>query len=199
MNKIIAILRGVQTHEVQAVGEALVQEGITNIEVTLNSRDPLESIRILARSLGNEANIGAGTVTRVEEVGEAQAAGAQYVVSPNCNAAVIRETKRCGMGSYPGVFTATDCFEAIENGADALKLYPAERVGFEGYNALKAVLPTDCQVLAVGGLKIDDLPCWIEAGIDGFGLGGLLYNPGMSASDVRQAARHVLQSCENAA
>ena len=108
MRNLIAILRGVKPTEVEAIGDALVNAGITRIEVPLNSPDPLESIRLLVKRFNGRAQLGAGTVLSVEEVEAVADTGAGLIVSPNANPDVIAATKRRGMASYPGVFTPTE-------------------------------------------------------------------------------------------
>lgn len=186
---IIAILRGVRPDEVIAIGEALLAAGIDRIEVPLNSPDPLASIAALAENLGERALVGAGTVLTADQVREVHAAGGRLIVSPNFDADVVRETKRLGMQSWPGVFTASECFSALAAGADGLKMFPAFKLGTDGLKALRDVLPAKAQVFAVGGVGAEDLGDWLKAGANGFGIGGALYKPGMSAEDVGEKAR----------
>jgi 2-dehydro-3-deoxyphosphogalactonate aldolase len=187
--RLIAILRGLTPDEAEAVGEALVAGGIASIEVPLNSPSPLDSIARLARRLGGRAEIGAGTVLTAGEVGTVRAAGGTFVVSPNCDPDVIAATKAAGLGSYPGVFTATEAFAALKAGADALKLFPVSVLGPEGVTALKAVLPRDAPLYAVGGVEAANLEAYAAAGCAGFGIGSSLYRPGRSAAEVGAAAR----------
>jgi len=140
--KIVAILRGVKPAEVTEIAAALIEAGVSTIEVPLNSPQPFESIALLARAFGEEALIGAGTVITPEEADQVAAAGGRLVVSPNCDAAVIARTLELGMRSMPGVYTATECFTAIKAGAGVLKLFPANLAGPEGLKALKAVSPS---------------------------------------------------------
>ncbi|MDT1062827.1 2-dehydro-3-deoxy-6-phosphogalactonate aldolase [Paracoccus sp. CPCC 101403] len=189
---IIAILRGLTPTDALAVGEALIDAGIDRIEVPLNSSDPLESIRLMATAFAGRATIGAGTVLTVEDVARVADVGGRMIVSPNTNPEVIRETRRLGLESYPGVFTATECFAAIAAGATGLKLFPADQAGTVALKALRAVLPRDMSVYAVGGVGPNNFADWIAAGAQGFGIGSSLYKPGDSADQVGQRAREMV-------
>ena len=189
---IIAILRGVSPEDVVSVCAALVEEGITRIEVPLNSPNPLDSIKRAAEHFGADAEIGAGTVLTLADVDNVHAAKGTFIVSPNCEPELIARTRALGMGSYPGVFTPTECFAAIRAGASGLKIFPAEVMGPAGIKALRAVLPRDMAVYAVGGAGPDNFAEYIHAGCTGFGLGSYLYKPGASADDVRARARAVV-------
>ena len=186
---LIAILRGVTPDEAVAIGEALIGAGIDRIEVPLNSPDPVESVRRMADALGDRATIGAGTVLTPDDVARVADAGGRMIVSPNADPAVIRATKDRGLASYPGVFTATECFAALAAGADGLKVFPASMMGTGGLSALMAVLPKGTEVYAVGGVGPSDFAAWRRAGATGFGLGSSLYRPGQDAGTVAAAAR----------
>ena len=186
---LIAILRGVTPDEAVAIGEALIGAGIDRIEVPLNSPDPVESVRRMADALGDRATIGAGTVLTPDDVARVADAGGRMIVSPNADPAVMRATKDRGLASYPGVFTATECFAALAAGADGLKVFPASMMGTGGLSALMAVLPKGTEVYAVGGVGPSDFAAWRQAGAAGFGLGSSLYRPGQDAGTVAAAAR----------
>jgi 2-dehydro-3-deoxyphosphogalactonate aldolase len=190
--QIIAILRGIKPAEVSDVCQALIGAGITMIEVPLNSPDPLDSIAGAAKEFGNSAAIGAGTVLTPEEVDAVHAAGGSFIVSPDCNPDVIRRTRKQGLSSYPGVFTPTEAFAAIQAGATGLKFFPADLIGPSGIRAMKAVLPPEMPVYAVGGAGPDNFKDYFAAGCAGFGIGSYLYKPGFTGKDVAQRAAGVV-------
>ena len=196
---IIAILRGIRPEEAVPVGQALIDAGIDRIEVPLNSPDPLDSISRLAGAFGQQAQIGAGTVLTPVEVREIHAAGGQLIVSPNFDTDVVAETKALDMQSFPGVFTATECFAALKAGADGLKIFPAFKLGTDGLKALRDVLPKDCPVYAVGGVGVDDISAWRIAGANGFGIGGALYKPGATPDEIAGKARAFVAAFDAAA
>lgn len=195
---LIAILRGLTPGEAAPIGTALFAAGITTIEVPLNSPDPLTSIRVLKTTLGAAATIGAGTVLAPDQVNEVADAGGEIIVSPNCDPAVIAQTKARGLQSWPGVFTPTEAFAALKAGADGLKLFPGSMAGPGGLKALRAVLPQGTQVYAVGGAGPDNFADWIQAGADGFGLGTALYAPGLSADEVAARAHCIVAAYQGA-
>lgn len=191
---LIAILRGVTPDAVLDIGEALVAAGIEIVEVPLNSPDPLRSIERLARHLGAQALIGAGTVLTAEAVRQVQGAGGRLIVSPDTNPEVIGATKTAGLTSYPGVMTPSECFAALRAGADALKIFPGSLVGPAGLQAIRAVLPAGTRTLAVGGAGPDSFAAWKAAGADGFGIGSALYRPGDSAATVQARAQAIVRA-----
>ena len=189
---LIAILRGITPAEASAIMEALIAAGIGLIEVPLNSPDPIESIKIMAKAAGGRARIGAGTVLSIADVANVKLAGGQIIVSPNSDAAVIRATKSAGLDSYPGVFTATEALAAIAAGADALKFFPADLLGPKGIKAIGTILPKDVPLLAVGGVDAGNIADYLKAGVAGFGIGTSIYKPGISAEEAGKRAREMV-------
>lgn len=195
---LVAILRGLLPTQAQAVGEALVEAGFHMLEVPLNRPGALECIATLARTLPADAVVGGGTMFTVADVDAVHAAGGRLLVSPNYDADVIRRAVHLGMLSAPGVATPTEAFAALRAGAHALKLYPADMLGHGGLKALKSVLPADTELWPVGGVSPDNMGAWIRAGATGFGIGGQLFTPGMSAADVREKARGYVRAWQQA-
>lgn len=189
---IIAILRGLRPDSSVEIGAALVKAGIDRIEVPLNSPDPLDSIARLQDAFGDVATLGAGTVLTPDDVDAVADTGAGMIVSPNANPEVIRRTKDRGLLSYPGVFTATECFSALAAGADGLKFFPAFLLGLDGLKALKAVLPAKAEIYMVGGVGPRDFAAFVAAGATGFGIGSAIYKPGMKAADVAVLAEEIV-------
>ena len=186
---LVAILRGVRPDEVVAIGEELVAAGFTLIEVPMNSPDPLDSVARLVAALGDRAMIGAGTVLTPAQVDSVREAGGRMVISPNMNADVIRASVAAGMVSLPGIATPTEALAALDAGATALKLFPAEAASPAVLKAMRAILPRETRVLPVGGIVPDGMGPWRDAGAAGFGLGSALYKPGLSADAVGANAR----------
>ena len=195
---LIAILRGVTPKEAVAVCGACIDAGIDRIEVPLNSPQPFDSIRAMADAHCDRALIGAGTVLSPDDVGRVADAGGRLVVSPNCDVRVIAATKAAGMQSWPGVMTPTECFAALKAGADGLKIFPASLIGPDGVKAMRAVLPPEAQVYAVGGAGPENFADWLAAGCDGFGIGSALYKPGQSAEETATKAREIVEAYDRA-
>ena len=180
---LIAIIRCVTPGEAEAIGAAIFEAGIRIIEVPLNSPEPLKSIGILAKSLGEPVLVGAGTVLDPADVARVRDAGGRIIVSPSTHAPVIEATAAAGLVSSPGFYTPSEAFEAIRAGAHALKLFPAEAASPAVLKALLAVIPPEIPVLVVGGVKPDGMRPWIEAGAAGVAPGSGLYKPGRSAAE----------------
>jgi len=201
MNRnLIAILRGVTSSEVVDITAALIEAGINSIEVPLNSPNALDSIEMLVKQFGDSTLIGAGTVLSTSDVENVAAVGGKLIVSPNCNPGVIKASKANGMFSYPGVMTATECFLALESGADGLKFFPSSQLGPSGLAALTAVLPASAETYAVGGVGPDNFAEWIQAGASGFGIGTGIYKPGFTVDDVASRATAIVAAydrCKN--
>lgn len=186
---LVGIIRGVTPAEAEDIAQALYDGGIRIIEVPLNSSDPFESIRIIAGKFGDKALVGAGTVLDPTDVAKVAEAGGRLVVSPNTNVAVIEETVAAGMVSSPGYFTPSEAFAAIRAGAQLIKLFPAEAASPAVVKSQRAVLPKDIPLIVVGGITPESLKSWMNAGADGFGLGGSLYKAGQSAEATLEKAR----------
>ncbi len=190
----VAIIRGIIPDEAVAIGAALHEAGMVIIEVPLNSPNPLTSIERLARSLGDQVLVGAGTVLTAGDVARVRDAGGRIIVSPDTNQEVIDAAAAANLVSTPGFFTPSEAFCALRAGAHGLKFFPAEAATPAVVKAQRAVLPKDVPLLVVGGVKPESLHPWLDAGANGFGLGGGLYVPGQTAKETAVKARAYVDS-----
>lgn len=181
---LVAILRGIKPEETADIIDGLIDTGFTAIEIPLNSPDPFRSIEIAAKRAPKEVLIGAGTVLSVEDVDRLDSVGGRLMVSPNVEREVIAQAASHGMVTMPGVFTPTEALAACAAGASALKFFPASVLGPSGINAIRAILPKDVPVGAVGGVANEDFEAYAKIGVRTFGLGSSLYKAGMSADEV---------------
>ncbi len=178
---LVAILRGLPVADAPDIGAAVFIAGFRIIEVPLNSPSPYRSIGLIAGQHPS-ALVGAGTVLSVQEVEQVRAAGGNLIISPNFNAQVVRAAVDAGMVCMPGVMTATEAFAALDAGAHALKIFPAEMATPAVIKALRAVLPRSTLLLPVGGITPLNMAAYRTAGADGFGIGSALYKPHQCAA-----------------
>ncbi|MGE0103795.1 MAG: bifunctional 4-hydroxy-2-oxoglutarate aldolase/2-dehydro-3-deoxy-phosphogluconate aldolase [Blastocatellales bacterium] len=171
--RIIAILRGDFDGREEEIVSALVDGGITAVEVTLNSPDALKTIDRLARSFGSRIAVGAGTVLTVGEVVRAAGAGARFIVSPNRDTRVIAETRRLNLVSLPGCFTPSEIVEALDAGADAVKIFPVDTLGPAYIKAVRAPLGA-VRMVPTGGVTPEKAREYFDAGAWAVGVGSEL-------------------------
>ncbi|KAA5604671.1 2-dehydro-3-deoxy-6-phosphogalactonate aldolase [Roseospira marina] len=186
---LVAILRGVKPDEVVAVGEALVDAGITLIEVPLNSPQPFDSIARLLDAMPETVAVGAGTVLTVEDTRRLGALGGHILVAPNTDPAVLDAAAEAGLAALPGCLTPSEAFTALRHGARGLKVFPAGRMGPGYLKDLRAVLPPSTPILPVGGVDLGTLADWHAATADGAGIGSALYAPGLAPDTINARAQ----------
>lgn len=191
---LIAIVRGIKPTEAAPVAVALHAAGFRFVEVPLNSPEPFDSIARMRKALPAEVVVGAGTVLRADDIERVEAAGAELIVMPHGDPAVIRAAKAAGLACVPGAMTPTEAFAALDAGADALKLFPAELISPRIVKAMRAVLPKATHLFAVGGITPDTMAEYVRAGATGFGLGSALYGPGVPADVVGANARRFVDA-----
>jgi 2-dehydro-3-deoxyphosphogalactonate aldolase len=196
---LVAILRGLEPQRAVDVGALLFDAGFRILEVPLNRPGALLCIQSLCASAPDDALIGGGTMLTRADVDKVHAAGGRLMVSPNCNPAVIQHAVAAGLLAAPGIATATEAFAALEAGAHALKLFPAETLGTVGMKALLSVLPPGTPIWPVGGVTPQSIAPWVRAGATGFGIGSQLFQPGMSLPAVAAAAREFMKAWAEAA
>ena len=182
---LIAILRGISPDKTIEIVDNLINSGIKIIEIPLNSPKPFLSIEKMCEKFKYKALLGAGTVTNINQVNDLHKIGCEIIISPNTDKNVIRKTKELGMISVPGVFTASEFYNAINYGADGLKIFPASVLKHDGFKAISAVLPQNLKVFAVGGVKTNHFRKWIDSGITGFGIGSSLFNYNTISAEIK--------------
>jgi 2-dehydro-3-deoxyphosphogalactonate aldolase len=195
---LVAILRGLTVADAGTVGQILFDAGFRLLEVPLNRPGALEAIAALRAIAPANAVIGGGTMLSIADVDAVAAAGGRLFVSPNCNPAVIRHARAAGMYCAPGVATPSEAFAALDAGANALKLFPAEMIGTAGLKAMKAVLPPEVPCWPVGGITPDTMAGWVAAGAAGFGIGSALYAPGVAPEVLQERARRYVAAWHEA-
>lgn len=191
---LIAILRGVRPEEAEGVVSVLIEHGITAIEIPLNSPDPFRSIEIAVKKAPAAVLVGAGTVLTSQAVERLHDVGGRLMVSPNVDPEVIARAGERGMVTLPGVFTATEALLAAKARASGLKFFPASVLGASGISAIRAVLPPELMIAAVGGISDANFAEYTRAGIHAFGLGTSLYKPGMTVADVAARAKATIRA-----
>lgn len=179
--KIVAIVRGVGSDKILETAEALADGGVTMIEVTFNQSSPTgnedtyQAIKMISDNLSEKVCVGAGTVMTVEQVELAVKAGAKYIISPNFDRAVVAKTIELGAAAMPGVLTPTEIVDAYNAGATVAKIFPLANMGISYLKAIKAPI-SHIPVVAVGGVNLDNVAEFIEAGAIGVGIGSSLVN-----------------------
>ncbi|GAA6139635.1 2-dehydro-3-deoxy-6-phosphogalactonate aldolase [Arenicella sp. 4NH20-0111] len=195
---VVAIIRGVTPDQVEEIGTAIVEAGVGIIEVPLNSPEPFKSIEKLSSALGERCITGCGTLLTTEDAQRVADAGGKIAVTPNTDTAVIKRCIELNMIPMPGWSTPTEAFSAYHAGARYLKLFPAGSYGAGHIKAVRAVLPTDTNILAVGGVGAHNASEWLDAGVSGFGIGSEIYKAGRTATEVYQRTSEIVESITGA-
>ena len=191
---VVAILRGVKPDEVVEIGQAIKEAGISIIEVPLNSPQPFDSISRLVEALSDECVIGCGTLVEIDDIHRLADTGATIAVTPNTDVTIIKKCIQFGITPMPGWATPSEAFAAYQAGARHLKLFPASTYGADHVRAVRAVLPKDTKILAVGGVGPAVAAEWLAAGVDGFGIGSEIYKAGDTAQQVAVKAQAIVNS-----
>lgn len=191
---LIAILRGLDPGRAVEVAEVLAEAGFRVIEVPLNSPSPLMSIERIAGRLGDAAIVGAGTVLTERDMLSVADAGGRIIVAPNMNPALGAATVAKGLAWSPGVMTPSEAFAALDIGAQVLKFFPAEMIPPKAIAAMRAVLPRDAVVAAVGGITPDGMAAYRTAGTDAFGLGSALFKQDYTLEEIARRAKQFVEA-----
>ncbi|WP_426433881.1 2-dehydro-3-deoxy-6-phosphogalactonate aldolase [Bradyrhizobium genosp. P] len=195
---LVAILRGVRPDEADGIVSALIEAGMTAIEIPLNSPEPFRSIELAVKRAPADVLIGAGTVLTADQVDRLHDVGGRLMVSPNVDADVLARARERSIVTLPGVFSPTEALLAVRAGAAGLKFFPASVLGPSGITAIRAVLPPDLMIAAVGGVSETNFAEYVKAGIHAFGLGSSLYKPGMTAAEIVTRAKVTIEAYDRA-
>ena len=174
-------MRSPHAEQLVGVARALAQGGVRAIEITMTVPDAIEVIRDVARDLGGEILLGAGTVLDPETARSAILAGAEYVVAPTVNLDVIGMCRRYDKVIMPGAFTPTEVLTAWESGADVVKVFPADVGGPNYLKALLAPLP-QVRLMPTGGVDLNTAAAFLKAGACCLGVGSSLVDKDAVAS-----------------
>lgn len=194
----IAILRGLSPDNAIEIIGGLRDVGFRAVEIPFNSPNPVRSLESAVAKFGGDLLLGGGTILTALDAKRVCDAGGNFVVSPNTDSSVIEATKSCGMTSIPGVSTPSEAFAALNAGADALKLFPAESLPPRVVKSWRAVLPKDLWLIPVGGITPDSVAPYMAAGADGFGLGSSLFQRDSSKEQVVKSAEKFVSSYKSA-
>ena len=171
--RVVAILRAENASRAEAVVDVLLENGIRSLELTLTTKGALEVVERLAAVVPDGTDLGMGTVLTADDVDRVVGAGARFVVSPSVVPAVIEAAARHGIASYPGALTPTEIHTAWTAGASAVKLFPGGALGPGYLKAVRAPLP-DIPLIPTGGVDIEAIGAWLDAGAVAVGLGSPL-------------------------
>lgn len=182
--KLIAIVRGVEREKLVPLAQALYDGGIRLLEVTysanksVSDEETADRIRMLAEEFKGKLYVGAGTVLTKEQVKLTHKAGGQFIISPNVSKSVIKTTAKLGMVSMPGALTPSEATDAVDYGADYIKLFPVSNLGPSYVKAVRAPL-SNIKFLAVGGIDENNMADYLKVGVCGFGIGTNIVNQKM--------------------
>lgn len=171
---IVGILRGFEQDLTEELVDVAAKNGLTTLEVTMNTPGVEAQIAALADTHGGQMNIGAGTVTTLDEFRRARSAGASFIVTPVVVPEVIAACRQEGIPVFPGAYTPSEIFQAWQAGADMVKLFPASELGPSFVKAFRGPFPK-IKLLATGGVGLDNIASYLDLGVEGFGIGSPLF------------------------
>lgn len=187
-SRVIAVLRAPHISALAPVCDVLVEEGILSLELTLTTPDLLDSLSGLVERYAGSADVGVGTVRNPSQAQAAIDAGAQYLVTPTMNLAVVHLALRFGTAVFPGGLTPTELAAGWEAGATAVKIFPAQIVGAGYLSHLRGPFP-DLQAVPSGGIDLDAARQWLASGAAAVSLGGPLLGDALAGGDSQQLRR----------
>ncbi|SEP11420.1 bifunctional 4-hydroxy-2-oxoglutarate aldolase/2-dehydro-3-deoxy-phosphogluconate aldolase [Paenibacillus sp. OV219] len=173
--KIVAIFRFIEDQYADQAAQALLDGGISLMEITMNTEGATTMISRWREKFGDQAGIGAGTVLDLDMAKEAVAAGSQFLISPNLDESVVDYGLKTGVPVWPGVMTPTEIVRAWKAGAELVKVFPMASLGLKYLTEIRAPLDK-IPMLASGGVDLDNIADYFKAGACGVGMGSKLVN-----------------------
>ena len=193
---IVAIVRSPDSGQLVDVARALLDGGISVVEITMTVPNALDVLRQVRQALGDQLLLGAGTILDPETCRAAILAGAEFIVSPTLNLGVIRMCQRYAKIVTPGAFSPTEILAAWEAGADIVKVFPADSLGPAFFKAIRGPLP-QIRLMPTGGVDLKTAPAFLQAGACCLGIGGQLVDPKLVAAKdfarIRDLARQYVE------
>ncbi|MGS2741766.1 bifunctional 4-hydroxy-2-oxoglutarate aldolase/2-dehydro-3-deoxy-phosphogluconate aldolase [Sinomicrobium sp. M5D2P17] len=170
---IIGILRNFPFSQIESMSECYARAGLTNLEVTMNSKNAVETISFLKNKMQGRLNIGAGTVCTMEDLDRALEAGSEFIVTPIIEEKIIQECVENSIPVFPGAYTPTEIYKAWSLGASMVKVFPAFKLGPDYIKQVLAPL-NQIKLLPTGGVSIENMEDFFRAGAKGVGVGSQL-------------------------
>jgi 2-dehydro-3-deoxyphosphogluconate aldolase/(4S)-4-hydroxy-2-oxoglutarate aldolase len=199
---IVAIIRGTAPQHIDATAEALISGGIRLLEVTLNTRNALQTIGRWRECYAGRAYIGAGTVLDVDMAQQSLDAGAQFLISPNLDEDVVKLGVDNGVDVWPGVMTPTEMVRAWKAGANAVKVFPSATLGANYFKEVRGPL-SQIPLIATGGINLENMADFLRAGAVAIGAGGSLVDKNLIESgrfdELTQLTRRYVAAAQAAA
>jgi len=172
-NGVVAVVRTKHPDKLVRIAEAIYEGGIKHIEITMTVPNALKMIAEVRGSANAKIIIGVGSVLDSDTAQKAIDAGAQFVVSPIFNKEILSTAHKNNVPAMPGTFTPTEIFNAQEQGADIIKVFPADVLGMSFFKSIKAPMP-NLKIMPTGGVTLDNAGDWIKAGACAVGIGSAL-------------------------
>ena len=198
---LLAVLRGPSPELTVQMVDALAAGGVTGIEITYSTPNAAEVVRELDRKYGDRLLLGMGTLTEVNQIQEAQSAGARFIVSPMCEAGLVQAMVSSGLACMPGAFTPTEVFRAYQMGADVIKIFPGSLAGPAYIKALKGPFPY-IPMMPTGGVSAANVADWFAAGVVAVGAGSELCPPALAKQgkwdEITRLARDFVENIQAA-
>jgi 2-dehydro-3-deoxyphosphogluconate aldolase / (4S)-4-hydroxy-2-oxoglutarate aldolase len=174
---VVGILRGFDLMQVEKLVASATTGGLCNFEVTMNSQNAAELIRMMRGILGDRSNVGAGTVCSLPNLEAALEAGAGFIVTPVVSSKVIVECVKRQVPVFPGALSPTEIHEAFDLGASIVKVFPSDSLGPAYIKSLKGPFP-GWRLMPTGGVTVETLGAYKRAGAEAFGIGSPLFDRG---------------------